>query len=150
MRSLIRPLMKRRRGTCSARSEFCFSCGILAFGFKPNLAQAISLLFASEWCFIVCCQIVSKKNGVPFGLGLKPKKFLMLVLLGMPTTICNCMCRKMCVQHWLCSSVPKILTRPAHPGHRSSRARRGGCNSLRAIGTPIGLVCTGASPLKGA
>ena len=76
MRSLIRPLMKRRRGTCSARSEFCLSLfGILAFGFKPNLAQAVSLLFASEWCFIDCCQIVSKKNGVPFGLGLKPKSF---------------------------------------------------------------------------
>ena len=44
----------------------------------------------------------------------------------------------------------KILTRPAHPGHRRSRARRGGCNSLRAIGTPIGIACTAASPLKGA
>ena len=96
--------------------------GLLAFGFKPNLVQAISLLFASEWCFIDCYQNVSKKNGVPFCLGLKPKSFWCFhawycqrqFAMRLMEDVCAALAPQLSA---------KILTRPAHPGHHNSRAR---------------------------
>ena len=60
---MIRPLMKK----CEwhAAPALCLASlhvRLLAFGFKPNLEQAVSLLFASEWCFIDCFQMSLRKT----------------------------------------------------------------------------------------
>ena len=62
----------------------------LCFWVQTILAQAISLLFASELCFIACFQQCPGKNGVPFVHGLKPKVNFDALNFTRPTPACAC------------------------------------------------------------